>query len=78
MSKISGVARGLEGWWSGCPVQRSDKNSRRHNHMFPPSRGQLIVPIHILNFEIAGHQDRQAPPKHGVRSVPISGREGER
>ena len=36
-------------WWLGCPVQRTDRNSPRHNHVrFSPSLVQPRVPIQVL------------------------------
>ena len=32
----------------------------------------------MFGVEVAGYQDRQSPTKQAVRSVPISGQEGER
>jgi len=65
------------GWCLGCPVQRSDRSSRRRNHVgFSPSRVQPRVPVHVFGAEVAGRQDRQPPPKQVVKSAPISEREG--
>jgi hypothetical protein len=65
------------GWWLGCPVQRSDRNSRRHNHL-----GVFLVSWSSasssprVGVEVAGHQDRQSPAKTDgqVRSEQWPGR----
>jgi len=69
---------GCMGRWLWTPVQRSDRSSRRHNHVGDsPSLVQPRVPIHVFGVEVFGHQDRQSPAKEAVWSDPISGREGE-
>jgi hypothetical protein len=65
------------GWWLGCPVQRSDRSSRRRNHVGEsPSRGQPRVPIPVICVEVVGHQNRQFPAETGgqVRSDLWAGR----
>jgi hypothetical protein len=56
------------GWWSKCPVQRSDRSSHRRNNVgVSPSRSQQRVPIHVFGVEVAGHWDRQSPAETGVQ-----------
>ena len=50
------------GWWLGFAVQRSDRSSRRRNHVrVSPSLGQPRVPVNVFGVEVVGHQDRQSP-----------------
>jgi hypothetical protein len=53
---------GCMGWWLGYPAQRSDRNSRRHNHVGVSSVSwSSASPVHVFGVEVAGHQDRQSP-----------------
>jgi hypothetical protein len=64
------------GWWLGCPVQRSNRNSSRHNRVgVTLSRAQPRVPVQVFGVAVIRTGN---PPKQAVGSAPISGREGER
>ena len=61
----------------GSPVQRSDRSSRRHNHIGVfPSRAQPRVPINLFGVEVSRHQERQSLAETGgqVRSDQWAGR----
>ena len=67
------------GWSLGCPVERSDKSSRRRNHVGVP---RLVVSREFQSTCLAlrspANRTGNPPPKQAVRSVPINGREGEK
>jgi hypothetical protein len=70
ISKSYGVAEGLYGFvvgGSGPKITQELQSAQPRK--FSTSRGQPRVPIHVFGVKVAGHYDRQPPPKQAVGPI---------